>query len=668
MRFSFFQCLMRGASLAALAGVLSPAIAIAADEAVPKVLVRGPAHNVPVANFFQHEAFSKADLSPSGQHVGMLYSGKEGRVKLAVMEVASRKLAVVAALPDGDISDFHWVNDKRMVFSLGDRLSGVGEQRKGPGLYAINRDGSDLRLLVARRGAGGKNVMPSDVGYFATVGKRDTDDIYVLEPHYTNDESDAANLLRLNTMTGKFVTVQRPGKSTQWLLDAHGEPRVTVTTDANIETVFYKDPGTEKWRKLVEFDGWRGGGIHPEYLAPDGTFYVTARDGKDKVALYTYDLVNNKLNPTPVLALPDFDVQPSFFANSKGVLGILTEADRYRTTWFDDDMKRVQAAADVTFPNAVNIVRAAQRAETPFVLVNSFSDVNPGNFYLYNTETKEFLLFGKSMPSIDPAAMSSMTMVRYKARDGLEIPAYLTLPRGAAPKDLPLVVMVHGGPTVRGGHWGFSATTQFLASRGYAVLEPDFRGSTGYGIKHEQAGWRQWGLAMQNDVADGAKWAVAQGYVNPKRICIAGASYGGYATLMGLINDPDIFRCGIDWVGVTDISLLYSVNWSDMSDAAAKFQLPLWIGDRVKDAAQLEATSPIKQAARLKQPVILAYGGSDNRVPIVHGTKFRDAVKTTNPDVEWIEYVNEGHGWTQTDNNVDFWTRVEKFLDRNIGK
>jgi len=191
---------------------------------------------------------------------------------------------------------------------------------------------------------------------------------------------------------------------------------------------------------------------------------------------------------------------------------------------------------------------------------------------------------------------------RYQARDGMAIPALLTLPAGGARK-APLVVLVHGGPYVHGNHWGWNPETQFLASRGYAVLEPDFRGSTGYGDTHFRAGWKQWGLAMQDDIADGARWAIAQGLAGPKRICIAGASY-----------------------------------------------------------------SPIQQAARIKAPLLLAYGDVDRRVPMFHGRKFLDAVKPGNSQVEWIEYQDEGHGWQLPANRVDFWSRVEKFLDRHIGK
>jgi dipeptidyl aminopeptidase/acylaminoacyl peptidase len=263
--------------------------------------------------------------------------------------------------------------------------------------------------------------------------------------------------------------------------------------------------------------------------------------------------------------------------------------------------------------------------------------------------------------------MGRRDFVRYKARDGLEIPAWVTVPKDGNKGPHPMVVLVHGGPWVRGGYWTWNPEAEFLASRGYVVLEPEFRASTGYGFKHFKAGWKQWGLAMQNDVADGARWAIEKGFADPKRVCIAGASYGGYATLMGLVNDPDLFKCGVDWVGVTDIDLLYSVHWSDTGEVYKTYGMPLLVADREKDAAQIKATSPVQLAARIKQPLMLAYGGNDERVPLKHGTEFRDAVVKTNRDVEWIVYPKEGHGWREEKNNVDFWTRVEKFLARNIG-
>jgi len=304
------------------------------------------------------------------------------------------------------------------------------------------------------------------------------------------------------------------------------------------------------------------------------------------------------------------------------------------------------------------------------VLVQSYSDVVPAIYSLYNTQTGQLSKIADVRPDIKPAQMGRQQFVRYKARDGLEIPALLTLPAGGATSKLPMVVLVHGGPYVRGASWGWNPVSQFLASRGYAVLEPEFRGSLGFGIKHFKAGFKQWGLAMQDDIADGVQWAVGKGIADGSRVCIAGASYGGYATLMGLVKDPGLYKCGINWVGVTDIKLLYNGGWTftnDTSDEFKAYGMPDMIGDPVRDAAQLEATSPIAQAARIRQPVLLAYGGVDRRVPINHGTQFRDALMKTNKDVEWVEYPVEGHGWALEKNTIDFWSRVERFLDRNIG-
>ena len=256
-------------------------------------------------------------------------------------------------------------------------------------------------------------------------------------------------------------------------------------------------------------------------------------------------------------------------------------------------------------------------------------------------------------------------MVRIKTRDGLSMPVHVTRPVGVQ-GSAPMVVLVHGGPWVRGGEWHWDADSQFLASRGYVVVEPEFRGSAGFGWRFFRASWKQWGLAMQDDVADATLWAVKQGYADPKRICIAGGSYGGYATLMGLIRNPELFRCGVDYFGVTDINLMYSITWSDFSDQYQRYGMPRMVGDQKADAAQLAATSPIRLASRVTQPLLMAYGGADRRVPIDHGTQFRNAVRETNKQVDWVVYSEEGHGFRLPANEIDFWTRVDKFLDQNL--
>ncbi len=298
----------------------------------------------------------------------------------------------------------------------------------------------------------------------------------------------------------------------------------------------------------------------------------------------------------------------------------------------------------------------------------SYSDTDPGTYYLYDRDQRRLEFVAASRKAIDPARMPAREPVRYAARDGLEIPAYVTLPMGAATGKLPLVVLVHGGPNVRGGHWRWNAEAAYLASLGYAVLEPEFRGSLGWGRKHFEAGWKQWGLAMQDDLDDGVDWLAKQGTIDPKRVCIMGGSYGGYAVMLGLARNPERWRCGINFIGVTDINLLFEVGWSDFADSNyLRYAAKDLIGDPVKDAAQFKATSPLAQAARIKAPVLMAYGTDDRRVPLIHGEEMRDALRKQGTPVEWVAYRGEGHGFLLEANRIDFYTRVAKFLEAHLG-
>lgn len=236
--------------------------------------------------------------------------------------------------------------------------------------------------------------------------------------------------------------------------------------------------------------------------------------------------------------------------------------------------------------------------------------------------------------------------------------------KGTQPR--PAVVLVHGGPWSRGGAWRWDPDAQFLATRGYVVIEPEFRGSTGYGNKHYRDGWKQWGQRMQDDVTDALKFAVDKGWVDPKKVCIAGASYGGYSALMGIAKTPEQYKCAVAWVAVSDPRLMYTVHWSDISDRSKLFSMPDMVGDLEKDAPMLKANSPVELAPRMKTPLLLAYGAKDWRVPIVHGEKMRAALTDAGNPPVWVVYDDEGHGWHRTRNKVDFWTRVERFLSQHL--
>lgn len=628
-----------------------------------------------IETFFQNATFSGAKLSPNAKFVAIRIATKESRAQLAVMDIETLKSVIVATFSENDIGDFRWVNDDRLVFNLTDLQLAPGDRIGAPGLFAVNRDGSKYKVLAeqtrsfVKSGNMGRALLPWNTFLSDTISDQRSNDVHVVHPEaFDKGDVDYISLQRLNTLTGSLLEIDTPLHSRAALMDKYGDPKIAVTGEKNIAALHHKDAVTGKWVKLVEYDRFASNKLNPVFYGDDNTLIVSANNGKDKAALYRYDLEKNKIEANALASSADFDINPEIISANGKLLGVRYHIDAEVTQWFDPTMKSIQQIIDAKLPNTVNHLSMAQRAETPFFIVEAYSDTQPTLYLLFNAETKKLTKLGSTNNDIDAKQMALKDMVRYKARDGLEIPAYLTLPKDSAKKNLPMVILVHGGPWVRGGHWNWSADAQFLASRGYAVLEPEFRGSTGFGEKHFQAGWKQWGLAMQDDIADGTKWAIAQGIADPKRICIAGASYGGYATLMGLINDPELYRCGINWVGVTDINLLYDVTWSDFSGIFKHYGMPVMIGDQVKDAAQLKATSPLENASKIKQPLLLAYGSADQRVPLIHGEKFYAAVKKENPNVEWVVYDQEGHGWSLLKTRIDFWGRVEKFLNKNIGK
>ncbi len=672
---SFLPRALRGAALAAALACILPGAHAQAPAPAAAALPS-------IASFFSSAPISGAKLSPDARFLAAR-SGASGRHDaLVVVDLQANSAKVVASYNNADIGDFQWISNERLIFDTREKGVGEGNVRHAPGLYAVDRDGEKFVELADRTGTNSsigrrtvRKVLPWHTFILGQAGAQDSEYVYVTSVNFdTAQEVRSVDLLRLNTLTGATQSVPRPVHNVRgWTLDHKGEPRLAWSSERDTVTLHYREPSNGEWRVLASYPAYGDGSkaLQPVGFTPDGKLFVLARSGgRDTTALHLFDIATGKVVPEPVLVTAGYDFDGSLVTNRDKVLGARFRTDAVSNEWFDPGMKAVQQAVDKALPATVNLISVPAQAAAPWVLVYAYSDVHPGSYSLYNTQTGMLNKIADTRPAIDPAQMGRQQFVRYKARDGLEIPALLTLPPGGKKTGLPMVVLVHGGPYLRGSSWRWDAQAQFLASRGYAVLEPEFRGSTGFGINHFKAGFKQWGLAMQNDIADGVHWAAGKGIVDAKRVCIAGASYGGYATLMGLVNDPGLYKCGINWVGVTDIDLMYDSGWSFTSDLPAEWKsygMPEMIGDRVKDAAQLKATSPIEQASRITQPVLLAYGGVDRRVPITHGTKFRDAVMKTNRNVEWVEYPEEGHGFRLEKNSVDFWGRVERFLDKNIG-
>ncbi|MEP6503336.1 MAG: alpha/beta fold hydrolase [Betaproteobacteria bacterium] len=630
------------------------------------------------AAFFQNPSMTEAQLSPDGKTLAILSAPTaKDRVRLIALDVKTMQPTVLAQYTSSDVAEVHWISDHRLVYALDDRQVSQGELHAASGLYAINIDGSYSRQLFNQHWAHfykssvSKELMPWYTRFIGPAGRRnDPDEVYVAEPA-RRDETGTHDykLKRLNTISGRVKDVETPIGAEGWLIDADGEPRVTITYRDGRATVMLRDAAADHAASIAEFDAFTAtDGLWPELIDDDNRLFVTTTNGRDTRSLYTYDVVGKALSDKPFLQSDRYDLAPSFVMRHGKVLGIRYVIDTEVTRWLDPGMAALQAKVDALLPATVNRIDVPTESDARIAVVTAWSDRVPGRYYLYDTEHGKLTALGSQHPEVDPERMSAMEPMHYAARDGLQIPAWLTVPQGAERKQLPLVVLVHGGPFMRGEQWQWNPEVQFLAARGYAVLEPEYRGSMGYGAALFKAGWKQWGLAMQDDVADGVKWAVAQGLADPKRVCIAGASYGGYAVLMGLVNDPQVYRCGIDWVGVTDIDLIYTASWSDLSTAYSTYGMPTLIGDRTADAAQLKATSPILNAGKIHAPLLMAYGGKDRRVPLVHGEKMHDALaRQPAADVQWVVYDDEGHGWRAVSTRIDFWSRAATFLDKNIG-
>ena len=637
----------------------------------------------PTEHFFDEAPVSSPRLSPSGRYLAIKVARPGMRDALAVVNLASGATNAVANFNDVDMGDFMWLNDERLVFDTTNRFVDTSVSR-APGLFGINRDGSNRVQLVMREGddygvkqGENTNIKKREMlkwNHFMLEqrGADTSDFVYVTNPQHDGIAFGNVDLKKVHATTLRVQTVARPANVVDWMLDHKGEPRIATSIDKTIASVHYLDPATSAWRVLASYNATTGGpgAFTPLAFGPDGTLYVVTYGDKDKAAVHTFDFATGKVNPSAKIVTDDYDFTGKLIFSKDKLLGMRMTTDAESTMWFDPAMKALQESIDVLLPATVNLLSVGTTSESPFVLVESYSDVAPTSYMVYNRDARTFLKIGSTRPNIVASQMGKQQAVRLKARDGLDLPAWLTLPSGSTGKNLPLVVLVHGGPWTRLS-WGWSPDSQFLAARGYAVLEPEFRGSTGYGEKHFLAGLKQWGLAMQNDVADATRWAIAQGIADPARICIAGASYGGYSTLMGLVNDPGLYKCGVSWVGVTDINQLIDAKWhvmDDISDRSRKYGLPELIGDKVTDAAQLKATSPLAQAARIKQPLLLAFGREDYRVPVHYGEQFHKALKPHNPNVDFVVYPDEGHGWRLQKTNVDFWNRVDTFLGKHIGK
>ncbi|MCE4538774.1 prolyl oligopeptidase family serine peptidase [Pelomonas sp. P7] len=627
---------------------------------------------LPVEAFFKKGDLGKAQLSPSGRYLAALESGIHERMGVVVTDLEGKEGShFISASEKDDVTWFSWVTDDWIVFKV-NNPNYRGTRWVGSGLMSMSRDGKTSRQLIARDWESGSEnsrrlTLSPDHGYVGR-GAPDSLEVLVAQPHYDgNYEYRYSTLHAVNVVSGQSRVEAAP-RADEWLIDGRGRPRASLHAADGQVTVMWLDPRSREWTELQKSPVHHMDWI-PLAIQDEAHLLVSTSDKDGYDELREYDAIERRVGSVPILATPGFSrsIEPIYARHSDRLLGLSVLVDSVTTTWLDPTLSKLQDRVDAKLPNRVNILQCSQCERPQRVLVHSYSDTDPGMVLLFTPEKDEWKLVGRVRPQIDPKTMATMELHRTSARDGEDLPVWITRPRGAAPeKPLPAVVLVHGGPWERGTEWRWNPEGQFLASRGYLVIEPEFRGSVGYGERHFHLGFKAWGLSMQDDVTDALKFVISKGWADPGRVCIMGASYGGYATLMGLAKDPGQYRCGIAFAAVSDPRYMFDFHWNDISRQAKSYGLNELLGDRIKDEARFIATSPVEQAANIKAPLMLVHGAKDRRVPIQNGERMRDALQKANKQVEWVLYPWAGHGFPLLEDELDYYGRVERFLAKHL--
>jgi dipeptidyl aminopeptidase/acylaminoacyl peptidase len=647
--------------------------ASSAHAALPTQATAAPqtAHKlIPVEMFVRQDDFNEIKLSPTGEYVA-----RTGPLDEKVVLVISRR-------SDGKVTghfnlggktqvlDFWWVNDKRLLISVGEKFGELERPQATGELYATNADGTGQDLLVGWR------ATPENHGSHITTGKKEElvaaslIDTLPNDPDHVlvavSDLGDDAPYTRVEEMDvnsgHRRVIAHAPVRRASFVTDANGIVR--FATGAGVDNLFktyYRDGPSAEWQ-LINDESVTQRIMTPLGFAADGqTAYVEDEEQQGPDSIYVFDAATRKLQ----LKLRDATVDPGQILHSPNgevPIGVRYMDGKPKIVLFDDtsSLSKLYRSLEASFPGQ-SVILYSFTHDGKQALLSVSSDRSPGDIYVFNLDSKKAEHLITSRDWIDPDRMGEVRPVTLTARDGLVLHGYLTLPNGSAGKNLPLVVNPHGGPFGISDVWGFNWEVQLLASRGYAVLQVNYRGSSNYGRAFLHAGYKQWGGKMQDDLTDATRWAIKEGIADPKRICIYGASYGGYAALMGVAKEPSLYRCAIGYVGVYDMNAMYHTGDIQDSKSGENF-LKDTLGDE-----NLDAISPDHLADRITVPVMLVAGREDVRAPPKHTELLRDALQHAGKQVDAKIYDKEGHGFFIQADKLDFYTRMLAFLDRNIG-
>ena len=608
----------------------------------------GAQTQIPLENFFKNPEKIDYQVSPDGTYFSFM-APYENRLNLFVQKIGSDTTIRITSETERDITASMWAGNNRILFI---KDTGGDENYQ---LYGVNIDGSDLKSYTNF-----PNVRTTIIDPLRKI-----DSLVIIGMNKRNPQ--VFDPYRLNLNTGELTLLaENPGNIQGWMTDHDGKLRVAIAiVDGVNKQILYRETEDQPFQPVLTTNFKET--VSFAVFTPDNKMvYALTNIGRDKTALVLMD--PKTCEEKEVLYMNDkYDISDLNYSEKKNRLTVVAcegHKDMIRH-YFDKEEEEIRKKLEAQLPG-YNVGVTSMSKDENIRMIYAGNDRTYGTYYLYNVKENKLTKVADIAPWIKEEEMCAMNPITYTSRDGLTIEGYLTLPKGYTmenAKNLPVVVNPHGGPWIRDS-WGYNPEVQFLASRGYAVLQMNFRASTGYGRKFTELGYKQWGQTMQNDITDGVKWLIKEGIADPKRVAIYGASYGGYATLAGVTFTPDLYACAVDYVGVSNLlSFMNTIPpyWKPLLDMMHEM-----IGDPETDKEMMEKYSPVFHVDQIKAPLFIAQGANDPRVNKAESDQMVEALKKRGVEVEYMVKENEGHGFYNEENKFDFYRAMEKFLDKHL--